>query len=370
MDVGKFNMVRMQYAFERAVDYDLSGSGIPPPTLDQIIDSERLVKAMLSERQGYPPVGGSADLRSAIASTYQNAVPENVVVTNGATEANFVAAWRLLEKDDEIVIVVPNYLQVWHLAESWGLRIRPLQLREEAGWQFDPEELKTLVTRRTKAIQLCNPNNPTGAVLRDEQRRALLDVARDSDAWILSDEVYIGAEHDGTMTESLWGQYERTLVTNGLCKSYGLPGLRIGWLVGEPEALGEVAAYRDYVTLTHSTQSDYAARVVLEPDRRAKILSQNQATIRDGYRNFHDWTQDRDAPFTYSPPKAGPMCFVKYSSSIGSLDLAKRLQSERSVLVVPGIQLGMEGYLRIATGVPRTHLHAGLNHLRDVIAGL
>ena len=204
----------------------------------------------------------------------------------------------------------------------------------------------------------------------DEQRKALFDVARDSGTWVFSDEVYIGSEHDGTVTESLWGSYERTLVTNGLCKSYGLPGLRIGWLVGEPEALEEIAEYRDYLTLTHSAPSDYVARVVLEPERRAKILSQNQATIRDGHGNFRDWVVDRDALFTYTPPKAGPMCFVKYSSIIESLDLAKRLQGESSVLVVPGSQLGMEGYLRIATGVPRAYLHAGLDRIRDLMARL
>ena len=365
MHVSKFDMVRMQYAYERIVEYDFSGSGVPSPTLDQIIDSRELQKAMLSERQGYPPAGGSYALRSAIAQTYSNAEPENVIVTNGATEANFVAAWRLLEKGDEIVVVVPGYLQTWNLAESWGLSVRPLSLREEDGWQFDLEDLKRLVTRRTKAVQLCNPNNPTGAVLGDEQRKALLDVAEDVGAWILSDEVYIGAEHEGDRTKSIWGSYERTLVTNGLCKSYGLPGLRIGWLVGEQKELEELAAYRDYLTLTHSMVSDYVARAVLERERREKTLSQNRATILRGYRNFHDWVQDHDAPFTHKPPQAGPMCFVRYSSSVGSLDLAKRLQSEKSVLVVPGVQMGMEGHLRIATGVPRDYLHSGLDRLRD-----
>ena len=368
MRVSKFDMVRMQYAYERIVDYDLSGSGVPSPTLDQIIDSDELELAMLSERQGYPPAGGSHALRSAIAQTYSNAEPENVIVTNGATEANFVAAWRLLEKGDEMVVVVPGYLQTWNLAESWGLSVSPLRLREEIGWQFDIEDLKRLVTRKTKAVQLCNPNNPTGAILGDEQRRALLDVAGDVGAWILSDEVYIGAEHEGDRTKSLWGSYERTLITNGLCKSYGLPGLRIGWLVGEQKALAELAAYRDYLTLTHSMISDYVARLVLENERREKILSHNRTTIREGYRNFHDWLQDEDAPFTHRPPQAGPMCFVRYSSGVGSLDLAKRLQSEKSVLVVPGVQMGMEGYLRIATGVPRDYLHSGLDRFRDFMA--
>jgi aspartate/methionine/tyrosine aminotransferase len=365
--VVPFDMVRMQCAYERAVDYDLSGSGIPSPRLDQIIDTEDSEREMLSERQGYPLAGGSPSLKSRIASMYRGASPENVMVTNGATEANFVGAWRLFEKDDEIVIVVPNYLQTWNIAKSWGLKVKPLQLREEGGWQFDPEDLKSIVTGKTKAIQLCNPNNPTGAVLAEEQRKTLLDVARDIGAWILSDEVYIGAEIEGDRTESLWGGYERTLITNGLCKSYALPGLRIGWLVGAPEMLTELTGYRDYLTLTHSMPSDYIARVVLEPERRERILAQNQAFIRESHRNLSDWVGSHESPFTYEPPAAGPMCFARYSASVGSVDFATRLQGERSVLVVPGAQLGMEGYLRIATGVPREYLHAGLDRLSDLL---
>ncbi|UCE91075.1 MAG: aminotransferase class I/II-fold pyridoxal phosphate-dependent enzyme [Methanobacteriota archaeon] len=361
-------MVRMQCAHEGSVDYDLSGSGVPPPRLDEIIDTQDLLRELLSERQGYAPAGGSPALRSSIASIYSGAGPENIMVTNGATEANFVGAWRLLEKGDEIVVIVPNYLQTWNLATSWGVRVKPLQLREEAGWQFDLEEIKSVVTSNTKAVQLCNPNNPTGAALSDEHRKALLDAARETDAWVLCDEVYIGAEVDGVRTRSLWGTYERMLVTNGLCKAYGLPGLRVGWLVGEQETLKELTAYRDYLTLTHSTPSDYVARVVLERERREKILSQNQAFIREGFRNLLDWGRNRDPPFSWVSPRAGPMCFASYHSGEGSLDIATRLLKEKSVLVVPGVQLGMDGYLRIATGVPREYLHEGLSRLSDIIA--
>lgn len=362
-----FDMVRMQYAYERKVDYDLSGSGIPSMRLSELIGTRDAAEDVFEVPQGYPPVGGSTPLRSAIAALYKGASSDNIMVTNGATEANFVAAWRLLEKGDELVAIVPSYMQTWNLARSWGVETKPLPLREDMGWQFDPEAIKASVTRKTKAIQICNPNNPTGAVLAIEQRKALVDAARDAGSWILSDEVYAGAEREGPRTESLWGNYERVLSTNGLCKAYALPGLRIGWLVGEEEILREIAPYRDYLTLTHAEPCDAIAKFVLEPERRERILAQNRAIIQKCYGHLTEWIRANEPAFSHLPPKAGPMCFIRHSSKASSLEVAERLRKEKSVLVVPGSQMGMDGYLRIGIGLPKEYLHTALDRLNELL---
>lgn len=268
MELQAFDMVRMQCAYDGDVDYDLSGSGVPSVSLKEVMGSDDAARTLHEVEQGYPPTNGSPELRSAIAAMYERASADHILVTNGASEANFMAAWRLFEKGDEVVIIVPNYPQTWNLAESWGMEVRPLPLKEELGWQFDPEDLKAAVTRRTKAVHVCNPNNPTGAIMASEQRNALIDAVKDSGAWLLADEVYVGAELGVSRTQSLWGHHEKTLITNGLCKAYGMPGLRVGWLVGTPETLREITCYHDYLTLTHSMLSDHIARKILEPERR------------------------------------------------------------------------------------------------------
>ena len=367
MNVQEFEMVRMQYAYEGKVEIDFSGSGVPSLALSELIEDSETADSLLKSDQNYPPSGGSPELRSEIASMYRNASEEEIFVTNGATEANFMAAWHLLQEGDEIVVMVPGYMQTWNLARSWGLKVHALPLNENLGWQFDTETLKAIVSKRTKAIHVCNPNNPTGAIMADEQRKALMDCAEDAGSWILSDEVYIGSEMACARTEPLWGDYERTLLSNGLCKSYGLPGLRIGWLVGARDALREIAPLTDYLTLTHAAPCDYLARLALEERRRERLLARNQAIIREGHANLESWMNSNGPVFSYTPPAAGPMCFIRYSVDADSCEVARQLITQKSVLVVPGSHMGMDGYFRIGTSVPKERLANGLDRIDSTL---
>ena len=361
MKIQPFEMERYQSVYEYIVEYDLAESGVHPFTLRELLGSDDRVEEFLDVRLGYPQSEGTPELRDAVAALYPHATADNVQVTNGSSEAIFTSAWRLLEKGDEIVLMQPNYQQLWGLAKTWGATVRPLWLKEELKWQFDPEDLKRLVTKRTRAIQVCNPNNPTGAVMAAPQRRALLDAAEDAGAWLLSDEVYQGAEREGQETESLWGSYEKTLVTNGLSKAYGLPGLRIGWLVGPPGMVTELMGYHDYLTLTPTMLSDRLARFVLQKRRRAEVLERTRSILRKNYPVLRDWIEDHGALFSHVPPAAGAICFVRYALAMNSTDLVERLRKEKSVLLVPGDMFGLDGYVRIGVGPPREYLLAGLD---------
>lgn len=365
--VDTFEMERMQCTWERVVDYEFSESGVHPLHLNELLEGDEEAKEFLGSPLGYPHADGSPNLRSRIAATYKGAEVENVFVTNGSSEANFIAAWSLFEKGDEVVIMVPNYMQTWGLAKTWGLSVKPLRLKEENGWQFDLEDLKSLVTKRTKAIQVCNPNNPTGAIMAPEQRKALIDAAKDSGAWLLSDEVYLGAEREATITESLWGYHEKTLITNGLSKAYAMPGLRIGWLMGSPEGLDGVKPHHDYLTLTPAMLSDRLATLALEPDRRKKILARTRSILQKNYPLVRDWIEAHGSMFSHVPPAAGAICYIRYSLDINSSKLAERLRKEKSVLVIPGDQFGMDGYIRIGTGPPRDYMVGGLNRIDELL---
>src|SRR5204862_8038726 len=184
--------------------------------------------------------------RECIAALYPRATADNVVVGNGTAEANYISVWRLVEPGDEVVLMLPNYMQVWGIVRGQGATVVPWRLREERGWAPDLDELPALVTPRTRLIAVCNPNNPTGAVLGEEAIRRVVDVAQRQGTWILADEVYRGAELDGQETPSFWGRYDRALVCCGLSKAYGLPGLRIGWVAGPAPMIAELWARKDY----------------------------------------------------------------------------------------------------------------------------
>src|SRR5437016_5404587 len=254
-------MERWQSTWENSVEYNLSESGVQPIPLRELLRDAPAIERFLDHPLAYSQGNGTPELRSLIAGMYRGATPDHILVTNGSSEANLLALWHLVEPGDEVVVMLPNYMETWGLVQIFGGQVKPLRLREDLRWQFEPDELAGLVTRKTRAIAVCNPDNPTGAVMGDAQRKAVVDAARDADAWLLSDEVYIGAEREGPRTESIWGGYEKTLITNGLSKAYGLPGLRIGWLAGPPEAIATLWGYHDYTTLTPTYLSDRLPRL-------------------------------------------------------------------------------------------------------------
>ena len=166
-------------------------------------------------------------MRDRIAALYPGATAEHIEVTNGGSEANFVTLWHLIEPGDQVVMMVPNYGQTLGLVEAFGGDLRPWPLRltvDGRRWVVDLDHLRTLVKPRTRMIVICNPNNPTGARLSGADLDGICEIAATVGAWVVSDEIYRGAEFDGVETASVWGRYDRAIITSGLSKAYGLPG--------------------------------------------------------------------------------------------------------------------------------------------------
>ena len=370
MKIVPFEMERWQSTWENSVDYNLSESGVQPIPLRELLRDEPATERFLDHPLAYSQGNGTPELRSKIADLYRGATPNHVLVTTGSSEANLLAIWHLVEPGDEVVVMLPNYMENWGLVQMFGGTVKPLRLREDQKWQFDPDELSSLVTRKTKAIAICDPNNPTGAVMGDAQRKSLLDAARDSGAWLLSDEVYLGAEREGPRTRSVWGDYERTLIVNGLSKAYGLPGLRIGWIIGPPEMVGKLWAYHDYTTLAPTYLSDRLAQIALAPARREEILARTRSILQRNYAILADWIRDHGSLFSYIPPTAGAICFLRYALRINSSDLAWRLLKEKSTLIVPGDHFGMDGYMRIGMGDAPAYLTQGLERIDALLREL
>jgi aspartate/methionine/tyrosine aminotransferase len=270
-----------------------------------------------------------------------------------------------VEPADEVVVMLPNYLQIWGLARGFGANTKAFHLRADRAWEPDLDELNRAVTGRTKLIAVCNPNNPTGAILSPESMQAIIAAARRSGAWLLSDEVYRGAERDGVTTPSFWGAYERTLITSGLSKAYGTPGLRIGWIAGPPEVVDELWGYHDYTAITVSTISDRLAREVFE--KRDQILNRTRRILTDNFPVFENWFRAHADVFLLPPTRAGAIGYPSYDLPIGSSVFTDRLRREKSLLLVPGAHFAMEHCLRINYGVPPSYLCAGLSRLEEMI---
>jgi len=364
-------MERMQSTYENQVDYDLSESGVHPLRLEELADEPGLQAAVLGQRLTYTQSNGTPELRDRVAAMYEGATREHVEVTNGGSEANYVCLWNLVEPGDEVVMMVPTYMQSWGLARGFGGVVKPWALRERgARWAPDLDELATLVTPKTKLILLCNPNNPTGARLTADELDRVCAVAAKHGAWVLADEIYRGAELDGRETATVWGRYERAIVTCGLSKAYGLPGLRIGWIVAPPDLVARLWSYHDYTTIAPGALSDLLARVALEPARRQRLIARTRRIIQENFPVLRDWLDAHGDLFEYIPPEAGAITYVRYKHAINSIELVTRLRVEKSVLIVPGDHFHMDGYLRIGFGSETKYLKDGLDRLHELLTAL
>ena len=259
MKIQPFELERWQSIWENKVELNISESGVEPLTVHELVDDPAALEKILNVRLGYPQTNGSEELRGRVAQLYPGARTENVLVTTGGAEANFLSTWSLVEPGDEVVFCQPNYLQISALAQSFGATVKPLWLREELQWQPDLEDLAHLVTPKTRFIAMCNPNNPTGAVLSVAAMDAVVAAASRVGAWIICDEIYAGAELDAVRTPTFWGRYDRVLATGGLSKAFGLPGLRTGWVVGPPRVIEQLWSDHDYLSMAPTMLTDRLA---------------------------------------------------------------------------------------------------------------
>jgi aspartate/methionine/tyrosine aminotransferase len=372
MKLEQFDMERMQSTYENLVEFNLSESGVRPLTPRELIEDPAGLDGLLDQPLVYTQSNGTIELRRLIAGMYPGAGIDHIEVTNGGSEANFITTFNLVEPGDDVVMLVPNYMQTWGLARGFGGTIREWKLVEDAAagrWRADLNELEQLVTARTKLIVICNPNNPTGARLTSSELDAIARIADRHGAWILSDEVYRGAEIDGVETASMWGRSARAIVTSGLSKAYGLPGLRIGWIVAPPSLIASLWSYHDYTTIAPGALSDRLARVAMQPERRARLFERTRNILQKNLGLMEGWLKDAGG-FHWIRPEAGAIVYVRYDHPINSTMLVNRLREEKSVLIVPGDHFGMDGYLRLGFGEPPEYNRAGLDRLKELLASL
>jgi len=365
MQIQPFELERWQSVWENKVELNISESGVRPLTTSELVPDAATLQKILDVPQYYPQTNGSEELRSRIAELYPGATAENVLVTCGGSEANFISTWSLIEPGDEIVFMTPNYMQVAGLARSFGATVKPIWLREELQWGINIGELPRLIGPKTKLVAICNPSNPTGSVLRKDEREAIAAAAEKVGAWVLADEVYRGAEFDGAMTPSFWGGYDRILCTAGLSKAYSLPGLRTGWVVGTPKMVAKLWGYHDYTSIGPSMLTDLLACVALEPRRRAWILNRTREILLRNYPVLRAWLESHADSFSHVPPKAGAIAWAGLSGGSNSAQMAEELREKKGVLLVAGEQLGMESFVRFGFGGDPGHLQEALGRIDE-----
>jgi len=359
MKISTFELERSQSLWENKVKFNLTESGLHPYSLADVLSEDELYEINHTSL-GYGYTDGHPDLKAQIALLYPNSNPDNVLITNGSAEANFIAMWTLLEPGDEIVYMVPNYMQIHGIAESLGVKVVTWELKESLDWMPDVEELKSLVSNKTKLIVLCNPNNPTGAVLHPAIMQQIVNIAAENDCYIHSDEIYRGSELKGEEGASFSEYYEKSIIVSGLSKALGFPGLRIGWILAADEIIENCWSRHDYTSICCSTISQYAAIRILAPGVREKLLTRGRLHLQKNLAIVEKWIDSFQGRLHLVPPQAGGMAYVGYDADISSQNLVDQLRDQHDVFLVAGSWFGMEGFLRIGIGVESDTLEKGL----------
>ena len=328
MKIDPFAMERMQSTWENLVEMDMSESGVRPVTLRELAGMGLDLDSILDMPLGYSQSNGTIALRETLAVHYPGATADHIEVTNGTSEANYLLALNLLRAGDVVAFQVPNYMQLWELPRSLGATVRPFRLRIDHDWEPDWEEFEAAVTAQTRVVYLSNPNNPTGSVLSPEAMRRIVARCEAVGAWLVADEVYQGAEIHCPRTPSFWGMSDRVIVTSGLSKAYGIPGVRIGWIAGPREIVADCWTQHDYLTIGPNKISDAVARVAVEPNNRERLYARTRAILQENLPAMREWVDSFGSFLTFREPKAGALCLVRYASASPSLEIAERVDGE------------------------------------------
>ena len=369
MDFQNFDLEYFQSQFERTVELNLADSSVQCANVSDLLageDSGPLLELPLY----YPEVNGTGLLRERIASFYSGASADNVLVTVGAAQANWMVSSTLLEPGDEVIVVSPGYRQVWGLARNLGCRVKETNLRPGNNWRLDLEEMEALAGPKTRLISIVNPNNPTGGILSRDEMARIVQICGKTGAWLHADEVYRGTEFSGDETPSFWGMYDRVIAVNSMSKAYGLAGLRIGWTIAAPEMIEQLWRRHEYAVIAASGPSMKLAEIALQPAKRAALLERQRRLSREGHAVLENWIRAQEGRFSVSPAVATSIAFVQYHFDMPSAELADHLRKRVSVLVAPGAYLGTEHHLRITVGYEPQKVRTALERIGSAVTEL
>jgi aspartate/methionine/tyrosine aminotransferase len=284
---------------------------------------------------GYTESQGSPALRKEICNLYTTIQPENILVHTGAGEAIYLFMHAMLKQNDHVIVHSPNYQSLSEVAKGIGCQVSPWIAREENGWALNLDELRHLMRTTTKAVIINTPHNPTGYLMSRADFDELNKFVQEKKLLFFSDEVYRESEYDPAARLPAACDYGEHAVSLGVTsKTYGLAGLRIGWIATKNKKVYEnIAMLKDYTTICNSAPSEFLAEVAMR--HRVKLAERNLEIIKHNLTIVDDLFTRYSSLFSWSRPQAGSMGFPKLLK--GDIeDFCDDLVKKAGVLLLPG----------------------------------
>ncbi|GAA4716554.1 aminotransferase [Brevibacillus fulvus] len=372
MQIKPFKVEEWMNAYEMEAVYNIAETCVDSLTLRELIsfsdEPERFLQSLVDRKLTYGHIEGSPEFRELIAGLYQTMKPDNVLVTNGAIGANFLLLYTLVKPGDEVISVHPTYQQIYEVPRSFGATVKLLELRPENNFLPDLDELRSLVTEKTKLICINNPNNPSGSLMEREMLQQIVDIARSCGAYLFCDEVYRGLHQEEDVdVPSIADLYEKGISTSSMSKVFSLAGLRLGWIAAPEDVIKQCFQHRDYTTISCGMLDDILASHALR--NYDKVMARSLSIVRTNAKILDEWVQ-REPAISYVKPRAGTTAMLKYDFDIPSEQFCIDLFKANGAFLTPGSCFDLEGYVRIGYACGTKVLQDGLEKVSEFLRTL
>lgn len=369
MGIEDFKLERYFAKYEFSTPYLLSSSDCESMSIQKLLSYDpNTITRFMDLSLGYTESQGSPELREEISKLYTTTLKENIIVFSGAEEGIYCFMNAILEEGDEIIVQFPGYQSLYEVANSLGVKVHRWEMSEKHGWNLDVDSLRGKISRKTKLIVINNPHNPTGHIINRKEYIELLTLAKENEIYLFSDEVYRYTEFDerSALLPAV-DLYENAVSLGVMSKSFGLPGLRIGWLaIRNQELFNKIVKFKDYTTICNSAPSEYLATIALQ--NKKEIISGSRAIIKQNMQILDIFFDRYNTHFSWVRPAGGSVGFVKINpnmiESAGKFCLD--LIDEKGVLLVPGLIFDFDDH-HFRIGFGRKNMYEALERFISFI---
>ncbi len=366
MNLSPFKLERYFAKYEFTTEFLLCSSDCEAmPIAELLALEEGSAEKFQGVWLGYTESQGHPALRKEISKVYETIQPEEILVHTGAQEAIFLFMHAALQSGNHVIVHTPCYQSLAEVAKSIGCDVSPWRAREENNWALDLDELRRLTRANTKAIILNTPHNPTGWLMPREEYETLHRFAQENNLLLFSDEVYRESEYDPAARLPAACDYGEHAVSLGVTsKTYGLAGLRIGWVAAKNKKIyDQMTSLKDYTTICNSAPGEFLAEVAMR--NREKLAERNLGIIKHNLAVMDDFFARHSDLFSWVRPKAGSMAFPRLLK--GNVeDFCDELVKNAGVLLLPGsVYDDPDNHFRLGLG--RKNLPQAVERLEEYL---
>jgi aspartate/methionine/tyrosine aminotransferase len=366
MQIAPFEIERFYEQWEFRAELMLSSSDCESRPVRELLSLEPdSLERLLELRLGYTEVPGSPELRAAIAGCYETIEPGDVLALAAAEEGIFTLYHALLAPGDHVVVETPCYGSALEVARSTGAHVEEWHRNDGDGWAYDVAALERLMRADTRMLYINSPHNPTGTQMSAEVFARVVDLARERDVVLFSDEAYRGLEHDPVdRLPAACDAYERAISLGTVSKSYGLPGLRTGWLASRERALLErIKELKLYTTICSSAPSELLAAIALR--HGDEFVGRSRHLILANLPMLDAFLARRADLLEWVPPVAAPIGFARVHGVHDVTQWCEKIAGDCGVLLLPGAVYGEARHLRLGFG--RANLGEAVERLDEYL---